>query len=339
MNRFALFTLLAALAPSLAACGAEHANGAEVAARLDGPAAVARVALLDGYLEVSGRTEPIESATLSTRLMGQVLEVAVREGDRVAAGALLVRLDARDLDARRRQVEAQLAQAEAARHEAGLAAGRIRALFADSAAPRAHLDAAEAGLARAEAAVAQAQAAGAEVEAMAAYAEVRAPFAGTVTQRFVDPGAFAAPGMPLVTVQNTSRLRLTATAGPEAVRGLERGRTLDAAIEGSPARGTVEGVVPSADGRTWTVNVVVDNAAGAYLPQSAATLHLPTGRDSSLVVPAAAVRMEGDLASVRIVKAGVAELRWVRLGRRAGDNVIIEAGLVAGDSVLLAGAR
>lgn len=339
MNRFPVLLLLAALAPSLAACGSTHVDGAEVPERREGRAVAARQVELDTWLEVSGRAEPIEEATLSTRLMGQVLEVAVREGDRVGEGALLVRIDASDLAARRRQVEAQLAQAEAAQREARLAATRIRALFADSAAPRAHLDAAEAGLARADGAVTQAQAARAEVDALAAYAEIRAPFAGTLTRRFVDAGAFAAPGAPLVTVQNGARLRVSAAGGPDAVRGLRRGAVLEVVIEGVNATGTVEGVVPAADGRTWTVNVVVDNAAGRFLPQSAATLRLPAGRGPALVVPLAAVRTEGDLASVRVVRNGAAELRWVRLGRPTGDDVVVEAGLAAGDSVLVAGSR
>jgi RND family efflux transporter MFP subunit len=327
--------LLAALALPLAACGPADADGAAAPPRRAAPAFAVRDTLIETVIEAAGTAEPIEQATLSTRLMGQVTDVPVREGDRVAAGAVLVRIDARDLDARRGQVAAQLAQAEAAQHEAQLMAQRMRALFADSAAPKAQLDAAEAGLARAVAAVDQARAGAAEVEAMGAYAEPRAPFAGTVTQRFVDVGAFAAPGAPLVTVQNGSRLRITAAASPETVRGLRRGDHLDATIEGVPARTVVEGVVPSPAGQTYTVNAVLENPDGRFLPHSAATLLLPVGRHGGVVVPAAAVTRDGDLTSVRLVIPTGVEVRWVRLGRSVGDGIEVLAGLAAGDSVLV----
>ena len=79
--------------------------------------------------------------------------------------------------------------------DAEVQAGRIRALYADSAATRAQLDQAETGLARADGrAWPAARGMAAELAATASYAEVRAPFAGVVTRRFVDPGSFAAPG-------------------------------------------------------------------------------------------------------------------------------------------------
>lgn len=327
--------LLTAATVLISGCGPEAASGESAPPAIAGTPAVVREAPIVAVIEAAGRAEPLEQATLSTRLMGQVVEVAVREGDRVAQGAVLVRIDDTDLMARRGQVEAQLAQAEAARREARLMADRLRSLYADSAAPKAQLDAAEAGLARAEAAVGQAQAALAEVDAMRGYAVIRAPFAGTVTQRFVDLGAFAAPGAPLVTVQNVSRLRVSGSAGPDAVRDLRRGAPVDVIIEGAPATGVVEGVVPTPGGQSYTVNVIVDNAAARFLAQSAATVLVPVGERTGLLVPASAITRDGDLAGVRLSSNGRTELRWIRVGRRIGTDFEVIAGLAAGDTVLL----
>lgn len=326
---------------SLAACGGDASEAAPDGAPATPAAIAVRDTLLPTVVDAAGTAAPFEQATLSTKLMGTVQQVLVREGDAVDAGVLLVKIDARDIEARRSQAAAQLAQAEAAHREAMLMAQRIRALYADSAAPRAQLDAAEAGLARAEAAVSQARAGGAEVEAMGGYAEVRAPFAGIVTRRFVDPGAFAAPGAPLVTVESGGRLRVTASAGPETVRSLRRGTVLDLTIEGQPARGTIEGVVPSGSGSTYTVNVVVENPGRRFLPHSAATLAIPAGDARRVVlVPAAAVTRDGDLAGVRVEQDGRAELRWVRLGRQVGPDIEVLSGLSVGDRIILpTGAR
>lgn len=286
-------------------------------------------------LDAAGVAEPVAQATLSTKLMGTVTEVLVKEGDRVRAGQTLLRIDARDLAAKGAQVQASIAEAEAMRRDAETNAGRMRALYADSAAPKAQLDAAETGLLRAEAAVRAARAGAAELGAVAAYSVVRAPFDGVVTRRFVDPGAFAAPGAPLVSVQDDSRLRVSVSAAPEAVRALRRGDPVTARIEDAPAAGTVEGVVPAASGQLYTVNAIVDNRGGRFLAGSAATLALAQGERHAILVPVRAVVREGDLAGVYLQTDGGGERRWVRLGRTTDDTAEVVAGLRAGERIIV----
>lgn len=290
--------------------------------------------VIPSILDATGTAEPVQRATLSTKLMGTVTAVLVREGDRVRRGQPLVTIDQRDIDAKAGQASAAVSAAEAVRADAEVQAKRMRSLFADSAATRAQLDAAETGLARAVAGAQQARAAAAELTAVAGYARITAPFDGVVTRRFVDPGAFAAPGAPLVSVEDGSRLRVAVSAAPQAVRTLRRGDRLAAAIESRPADATVEGVVPVA-GAVYTVNAIVDNAAGQFLPGSAASLALPQGSRHALLVPESAVVRQGDLAGVRVRSGAVAELRWVRLGARLGGSVEVLSGLRPGDQVLL----
>jgi RND family efflux transporter MFP subunit len=214
-------------------------------------------------------------------------------------------------------------------------ANRIRALYADSVATRAQLDAAETGLARAQAGLEAARAVASELSAVGSYAVIRAPFLGVVTKRFVDAGAFAAPGAPLVAIQDVSTLRITANATPEVARRVHRGQKLMATIEGAPLSATVEGVVPSLAGNMYTINALVPNGNGALLAGSTATLALPTGSRVALVVPAAAIAHEGDLTGVTLRTAGGDERRWVRLGWSNGVVTEVTAGLHAGDQVVL----
>jgi RND family efflux transporter MFP subunit len=268
--------------------------------------------------------------------MGTVTEVLAHEGDHVAAGQPLVRIDSRDLDARQAQAAAGIASADAARANALAQARRIRALYADSAAPRATLDATEAALAQAEAALRSAHAGAAEVESAREYAVVRAPFAGTVTHRFVDPGAFAAPGAPLVTIQDAARLRLAVTTVPGSARGLTRGTTLDGTVDGRAVRATIEGAVPAAAGGVYTVNAIVHNADGALQSGTPATLFLPAGTRRALLVPAGAIVREGDLTGLRVRTANGDELRWVKLGSaRAGSLVEVSSGVRATEQVIV----
>ena len=296
---------------------------------------VLRDTLLPDVVEASAVSEPVVSATLSTKLMGHVMAVLAREGERVQAGAPLVRLDARDIEARREQAEAALRGAEAAHQEAGLQAARMRALHADSAAPRAQLDAAETGLARAEQGMLAARAVVTEVSVLADYADVRAPFGGVVVQRFVDPGAFVAPGMPLMRIDDASRLRVVAAVTPLAAAAVRRGTSVRVSIEGIPVVGIVEGVVPVPGASLASVQVLVDNSGGRFSSGSAATVSLPGATRTTLLVPIAALVRSGDLTGVRVRSANGTNTRWVRLGREHGGAIEVLSGLSAGDSIVV----
>ena len=326
-----------------AACGPRAREETRFAStRAEGVVVAVRDTVLATTFDAAGVAEPLRQATLSTKVMGTVTTVLVDEGDVVVAGQALVRIDARDLDAKAAQVAASAAEAEAVLRDALAQEARIRALWADSAATRAQLEAAETGRARAEAGVRSARAAAAELGAVSSYATIRAPFSGTVVRRFVDPGAFAAPGVPLVSVQDASRLRVTAQAAPDLVRGVRRGQTVAATVEGERVRARVEGIVPAASGHMYEVNALVENPGRRLLAGSAASIALPLGTRAALVVPAAAVSREGDLAGVMLRTAEGDEVRWVRLGRAVGapaspgkELVEVDAGLRAGDRVVV----
>jgi RND family efflux transporter MFP subunit len=341
MTSHARPSLFLATLAVLAACGAPDAerapNYAPVPVARFSPGRVATVVdtTIEAVLDAAGVAEPVSSSTLSTKLMGTVTEVLVREGDRVATGQPLVRIDARDVAARQSQVIAEIAEAEAVHRDAVTQVGRIRALYADGAATRAQLDAAETGLARAEAAVRRARAGASELAVMADYSVVRAPFDGLVTQRLVDPGAFAAPGAPLVTVQDARRLRVSVTVAPEAARGLARGTPIMATVEDTRAPAIIEGVVPAPAGSLYTINAIVDNRGGRLLAGGSATLRLPQGTRRAVLIPSASVRREGELTGVLVRGTTGDELRWVRLGAAHGDRTEVLGGLRGGDRAVV----
>lgn len=320
----------------LAACGGDHeeAPAAPVASVPQGVEFTVTAAPRVAYLNAAGVVRPIADATLSTKLMGSVTEVMVQEGDAVRQGQPLLRIDARDLGAQRQQVEAGQANAEAVLAEAELHVKRMRALFEDDAAPRAQLDAAETGYTRALAGVAAARASAAELAAVSSYAVIRAPFNGTVVRRMVDPGSFAAPGAPLLTVQDARRLRVTVSASPDAVRGVRAGEPVTAVVEGIVVPATIEGVVPGAAG-LFSVNALIDNADGRLPGTGAAELALPQGMRTTMVVPVRALRRQGDLTGVYLVRGEGVLTRWVRLGPVTGDSVEVVSGLQDGDRIIV----
>lgn len=330
--------LLALLAGSVlaTACGSEPdlSRPGGVAAAPQGRVVAVRDTTVPAVLEAAGTAEPVQRVTMSTKLMGTVTAVLVREGERVRAGRVLARVDARDIAARRAQAAAALAEAGAVGRDAETQSRRFRALYADSAATKAQLDAAETGLARAEAAISAAQAAVRELEALGAYAELRAPFTGTVTRRFVDPGAFVAPGAPVVAVEDASRLRISVMVAPGAAAQLRPGAVVEGTVERRPVEARVEGIAP-AQGALYRVNALVDNPRGELASGGAATLRLPQGSRNVILIPAQALVREGDLTGVRIRTEAGTGLRWVRLGSPIGGAIEVLSGLRSGDQVLV----
>jgi hypothetical protein len=150
----------------------------------------------------------------------------------------------------------------------------------------------------------------------------------------VDRGSFAGPGAPLLVVQDTRRLRVTATASPDAVNGLARGAVVTAVIEGEAVPATIEGVVPVAAG-LFEVNAIVENSAGLLPAAGAATLALPQAMRAIVLVPLRAVRRQGDLTGVMLLREDGVLTRWVRLGAAAGDSVEVVSGLQDGDRILV----
>jgi RND family efflux transporter MFP subunit len=329
--------LLAALA---AGCGSGEAGDttrAATAVTSDTQSFTVRDTTISATFESAGIAEAIARATLSTKLMGSVTDVLVREGDRVRKGEPLVRIDARDVEARRAQVDAGIAAAEASYQDARSQAERFRALYDDSAATRYQLEQVETTLARADAGLETARASRAELDAVRAYAEVSAPFSGVVTRRFVDPGAFAAPGAPLVEVQDASRLRISVTLPPAVAAPLRPGTPLEASIEDRPARAVLEATVPAPTGAVYTLNAIVENPSGEFLPGSAATIRVPDGSRHAILIPASALVREGDLTGVRVKTSLGSELRWVRAmdaGSGPGGMIEIVSGLKPGDVIL-----
>lgn len=271
--------------------------------------------------------EAVRQATVAAQVAGRVVDVRTDAGRRVTAGAVLMRIDAREAAEGAAGAQAQLAQAQAN-------FARTRNLFEKKFVSAAALDKAEADLKAARAASGQAGAG-------LSHATVTAPISGIVAQRLVELGEMAAPGRPLVTVFDPKGLRVIASvpqyklaelrgAATAKVEFPETGRWIDAV--------RVE-LLPTLDVRSHTVTARVylpDDATG-IVPGMAARVHFVGGSAMKLTVPPAAVVRRGEVSAVYVVDAqGVPHLRQVRLGEAVADGQLeVMAGLAAGDKVSL----
>lgn len=265
---------------------------------------------------VPGTVRSTREADVATRVSGTVREVRVDVGQEVAAGQALATLDDADVRAAVRGAEAGAARARAYHR-------RIAALEADGAATGQELDDAVAGLEAAEAAV---QAARAQLE----YVAIRAPFAGVVTERHVDPGDLAVPGMPVVTLVRPGSVEIEADVPADRAAALEPGRpTLVETSDGALLRATVRSLSPALDRQSRRVRVKLDFVAeGSAAPGSFVRVHIPDGRVSGVWIPADALVERGQLTGVYLVEEGHLRLRWVRTGDRRPQTDDEECGAV-----------
>jgi RND family efflux transporter MFP subunit len=325
------------------------------------------LATIPNEVAAPGTVASIRTAQVAARVMSTVDQVTVREGDRIHQGQVLIVLDGREFAARRSAAEAGLAQAAAAEQEAqrGAAAAEAQASVAEktykryvylrdekSVSPQefdeveAKQQAAQAMLAQAHArqqqAAAALQQAKDEVSAastVSSYTRIVAPFDGVVLQRFVDPGAMATPGTPLLSVEETSRYRLEATVDAENMSGIRVGRPVPVALDAFPGKrfaGKVAEIEPGANPASHTVQVKIDLPADPALRSGLfGRAWFRQGERQAIVVPETAILERGQLRAVYVVDpAGIIHLRLVTLGAKTESGPIVLSGLGAGDRVV-----
>jgi RND family efflux transporter MFP subunit len=315
MTTFRHITLLAAVLLATAARGATDAPARKVRAVKVGAAA--------GAARVPASVVAARRATLSTRVAATVVAVHASEGQRVAAGQLVVSLSDAD-------VRGALAAAETGLAAARAQERRIQQLIAERAATQAELDQAVAQRAQAEAGVAQAK-------ATLTYTELRAPFAGVVQARRTEPGDLVGPGQPLMEITGDA-LELVATVAEAEAQGLKVGAVLP--YEAGATRGEAEvfAVSPGGDplSHRRTVRARVRTAQGGLRSGDFARLAVPAAAASGSAgwLPRTALVERGDLTGVFVAAEGKAELRWISVGERAADGVAVRAGVRAGEVVV-----
>jgi RND family efflux transporter MFP subunit len=327
-------------------------------------ATVAVTEIADTF-EAGGIVQARTTATLMARIPAPVREVRAVPGDRVRAGQVLIVLDARDLAAQARRARAEGASADqdviaaAAERQAAEAAlslarathARIAGLQAKRSATPQELDDATGALraaeARAAGAEARAQAAVSGVEGaraaseaadtIEAFSRIAAPFDGVVTEKMVEPGNMAAPGTPLMRVEDTRRFRLDVRVDESRIGRVSPGTTVAIALDGGSddAARVVDGTVTEvgravdADVRSFLVKIELPADRGLRSGMFGRA-RVSTQPRRALTVPEAALVHRGQVTSVFVIEKDIARVRFVNV---SGTEVL--AGLSEGDVVIV----
>ncbi|MDH3289663.1 MAG: efflux RND transporter periplasmic adaptor subunit [Gemmatimonadota bacterium] len=328
--------LVVAFAAGAVACGGGEPAEEQVTTVPEGTVIVVAESLT-ATLPVAGTVVARRRAEVTTRMMARITSLPVELGARVTQGQVLVRLGADDIASNRAKAEAGVRAADAARDEAARHAARMDTLLALDVVAHVQRDGAHVQLTQAESQLALAMATLREVETAASYASIPAPFSGAIVARFADEGDMAAPGVPILVVEDLGpRDGLLAVPADLAAR-IEPGmRIRISGIGADPVSAPVRAIAAGADPMTRTVEVRVELPAHWHTGISVTAL-VPAGTFEGVAIPSGAVIRRGQLTGVRVVTPHGVAIRWVRLGRTLADGgrIHVLSGIAPGDRIVL----
>jgi membrane fusion protein, multidrug efflux system len=294
---------------------------------------------------LSGSLEPVREATVRAEVSGSVRSTAVEEGQAVAAGALLGRLDDSGLREAVLSAESAVRSAEQQLAVARRNAERAAALVAGGAIPEREAESARWNVTNAQAQVADARSRRTVAREQLDKTTVRAPFAGVVSRRHVAVGDTVQPGSDLFTLVDPTRMRLAAQVPAERLAELQIGTPVEFTIAGLPDRfsGVIERINPVVDPTTRQVEIHVSlpNDAGRLVGGLYAEGRVAADARDVLAIPAAAVDRGAGEAGVLRVADGRVERVPVELGMtdEESERVEVKSGVAAGDLLLIGAAR
>ncbi|MCZ7559451.1 MAG: efflux RND transporter periplasmic adaptor subunit [Burkholderiaceae bacterium] len=301
-------------------------------------------------IPVTGTLTPVERTTVKAKLAGDIVELAVREGEAVRQGQLLARFDPTDFELRVREREAQLRSAQAQLAQAQRTLENNRRLLEKQFISQNAFDNASSAV---DVALAARDAAAAQLnQARKALADTRitAPMSGSVADRFAQVGEKLPADARILSIVDLSRMEIEAPVPASEIAAVRIGQPVSLSIEGIDGEqvGRVARINPGTQPGTRSVPIYI---ALSFPPGEARVragmfaqgrLALQERRDV-LVVPLASIRDAGGRQFVYLIDGGRLAERDLRVGLRdesapAGQGAVglaeVREGLKAGDSIV-----
>jgi len=316
-------------------------------------AAPARKGNVDVYIDGLGTVTPRNMVVVRTRVDGQLMSVAFREGQNVKAGDLLAQIDPRPFEVQLTQANGQMARDQSLLRNAQIDLERYRTLLAQDSISKQQVDTQEALVRQYQGAVQSDQGAIDNAKLQITYARVTAPIGGRVGLRQVDPGniVHASDSNGLVTITQVQPITVIYPVPednvPRIVKRMQGGQ--EVAVEAFDRSGKNK----LATGRLLTLDNQIDTATGtvklrAEFPNQDAALFpnqfvnvrmaVETRQDVTLV-PTAAIQRGAPGTFVFLVKQDQSvTMTPVKLGATQGENAEVQSGLEPGNLVVVDGA-
>ena len=291
-------------------------------------------------LNISGQIEAVQSANISTRIMGYITKMNVNIGDHVVKGQLLATISNDDILAKRAQTDAAIIEATAGLKNAQKDFERFTNLFQQQSASAKELENVTLQYNSAKSRLEVAKQMRNEVNVMLTYTNLTAPFNGTVAQKTLDVGSMANPGMPILTIEQSGTYQVSASVSESTINQIHLGSAaiINVSAVDKTFNGTISQINQSSQftGGQYLIKISVPEKeknrlyAGMY-----ANITIPVKKnmnnntgDDQVLVPMSSIEHKDQLTGIYTIgNNNTALLRWVRLGKTKGNQVEVLSGL------------
>ena len=307
---------------------------------------------LNRYLTAIGTVTAFNTVTVKTRVDGQIVNIAFKEGQTVHQGDLLVEIDPHPFQAILAQAEGQLAKDQATLRNAKITLERDRSLYQQGVIAAQDFDNQQALVGQSVGAVQSDQANIAAAKVQLAYTKITAPITGRIGLRLVDQGnivhASDTTGLAVITQLQPIAVDFSIPEDnlPQVIKDMRNGQELpvdafDRELKARLAIGTLETFDSQIDQSTGTIKLkaVFPNNDMSLFPNQFVNVKLlvNTTRDT-LLVPAAAVQRNPQGTFVYVVRPDrTVDVRTVTVGATQGDVVALDSGVTTGDLLVTDG--
>jgi multidrug efflux system membrane fusion protein len=327
---------------------------ASAVARLAVPVSAAEVTRgdLNRYLTTIGTVTAFNTVTVKTRVDGQIVNVAFKEGQTVHQGDLLVEVDPRPYQAALAQAEGQLAKDQATLRNAKITLERDRSLYQHGVIAAQDFDNQESLVGQSAGAVTSDRANVAAAKVQVVYTRITAPITGRIGLRLVDQGnivhAADTTGLAVITQLQPIAVDFSIPEDnlPQVIKDMRKGQELpvdafDRELKTQLATGTLETFDSQIDQTTGTIKLkaIFPNNDYSLFPNQFVNIKLlvDTIRDT-LLVPTVAVQRNPQATFVYVVKPdNTVEVRKVTIAATQGAVIALESGVSPGELLVTDG--
>ncbi|MHB8910703.1 MAG: efflux RND transporter periplasmic adaptor subunit [Syntrophales bacterium] len=352
-----IFGLFLAAAVFLLGCGEKVTPGAaQVKRQTISGVSIATLSptSVDEFTEAMGTVKAAKTSHVASRVMGTVTSLLVKEGDAVEKGQLLLTIDDRDVVQKVRAAEAGHQEAIKALESAkqnleltDMTHRRYKTMYEAKAISRQEMDqfdtqkkVAALDYERVQEMVNRASAGLSEAKIYLGFTGVTSPVKGLVTEKKTEAGSMAVPGMPLLTVEDTSAYHAEITVDERLSGTVRTGMPVMVSIEAINRRlsGKVTEILPAVDPQSHSFTVKISVSGPGLRSGLYAKARIPRGKREMILAPKTAVVEKGQLTGVYAVDGqGIVSYRLIRTGTEYDGKWEILSGLKAGDRIIVQG--
>jgi RND family efflux transporter MFP subunit len=287
----------------------------------------------------SGKVKADDKTVLSTKIIGQIENILVKEGDKVSKGQLLVKIKSNDLAAKQNTAISGVKTAKLNMENTAKNFQRVKNLHQKGSATDKELEDMSVANEAAIAAYNEAKHNQAEINDYLSYANLKSPINGFVSSKMINVGDMAKPGFPVLVLESLTELKIELSV-PEFEIGkfeLNDEVSIDVNVANlNAAKGKVGRIIPSSSSGQFKVIVSLDENNTLLKPGMFARVNLLKDKEKLLLIDKSIVIEKGQLRGVYTVnQQQEAMLRWVRLGKEYGDKIEVLSGLIEGEELII----